>query len=118
MCHVAFLLTISGIKTYTNLKRNTPQQYLSVCLVYQNFTQFPMKCILFTMSGREITTKQFKCYVHSNWLWLKRVGKRFSIQLYFFNFSKTKYNYISYIKTPVFWYISLVFKLKNRLKFI
>lgn len=42
-----------------------------------------MKCILFTMSGEEITTKQFECYVHSNLLWLKRIGKRFSMQFYF-----------------------------------
>lgn len=122
ICHIAFLWTMACIETYNNLKKT--QQNLSVCVSCTirftpwNFIQITMKCILFTMSGEEITTKQIECYVHSNLLWLKRKGKRFSLQLYFFNFSRTKWDSISYMKTPEFWYTSLVFKLKCRWKFI
>ena len=74
------LWIISGRETYNNLRKS--QWNLNVCayciisITPWNFTQTPTKCILFTMSEEEITTKQFESYIHSNLLWLKRKGKK------------------------------------------
>lgn len=80
---------LSQVQRSINLKKT--QQNLSsyvYCMITPwNFTQITMKCILFTMSEKEINTKQFKYYVYTNLSCLKRKGKSFPMQLYFFSIS-------------------------------